>query len=237
MKVTHSWYGRLADFDAWDSGKDALENLVKTGFVTNAESAAEDLWPDGVDDETLNDWLANLEYDFPEWFNDDWDEMLDVMHFINTMPHPWFITDGGTPAILEYSTDKDDARVFQIGVVGMGEDLDYDFSKSLEENLGMLKISLDRDYGIREKLPDCMEYVEDFPEWAVYYLIYDEDSSLSDEEMKEIDEWMDENGYAHLVSDGEEYNRDEFNKSPVFGKACATRVVVMEKKKEKSDEA
>lgn len=231
MKVTREI--ELDDFDAWSGGKETLDELRKTDFVGAAQDLVEELWPDGVDATTLNDFLwFDLEDMRPEWFNDDWDEMQDAIDHIDSMPKPWFITDGGTPATLEYTTDDDDARVFQIGVVGMGPDLDYDFSKSFEENLGMLKISLDRDYGIREKLADGMEYVEDFPEWAVCYLVYGEDPSLSDEEREEIDGWMEDNGYARLVSDGEEYNRDEFNKFPAFGKACATRVVVMEKKED-----
>lgn len=228
MKVTREI--NLDEFKAWSGGKETLDELRKTGFVDNAQELVEELWPDGVDATTLNDFLwFDLKDRNPEWFNDHWDEMQDAIREIDAMPQPWFVADGGTPVVLEYTTD-DDARVFRIGAKGMGEDLDYDFSKSLEENLGMLKIFLDRDYGIREKLPDGMEYVEDFPEWAVYYLVYGEDSSLSDRERHEIDGWMEDNGYARLVSDGKEYNRDEFNQFPVFGKACATQVVVMERK-------
>lgn len=229
MKVTREI--DLDEFDAWSGGKETMDALRKTGFVDNAQELVEELWPDGVDATTLNDFLwFDLEDMRPEWFNDDWAEMQEVISKIDSMPKPWFVADGGTPVVLEYTMDDDDARVFWIGVEGMGEDLYYDFSKSLEENLGMLKISLDRDYGIREKLPDGMEYVEDFPEWAVFYLIYGEDPSLSDEERHEIDGWMKDNGYARLVSDGEEYNRDPFDTNPAFGKACATRVVVMERK-------
>lgn len=234
MKVTSEI--DLDRFDAWSGGKETLDELRKTGFVDNAQELVEELWPDGVDATTLNDFLwFDLEDMRPEWFNDDWDEMQDAISSIYSMKQPWFVAEGGTPVVLDYTTDDDDARVFRIGAKGMGEDLDYDFSKSIEENLGTLKISLDRDYGIREKLADGMEYVEDFPEWAVHYLIYGEDTSLSDEEMEEIDEWIEDNGYVRLVSDGEEYNRDEFNKFPAFGKACATRVVVMEKKENRKE--
>lgn len=230
MKVTREI--DLDYFDAWSGGKETLDGLRKTGFVDNAQELVEELWPDGVDATTLNDFLwFELKDMRPEWFNGDWDEMQDAIRRIDSMPKPWFIADGGTPVVLEYTTDDDDARVFQIGANWM-EDIDYDFSKSFEENLGMLKIYLDREHGIRERLPDGMEYVEDFPEWAVFYLIYGEDPSLSDEERKEIDGWMKDNGYARLVSDGEEYNRNPFDTNPAFGKACATRVVVMKREED-----
>ena len=90
--------------------------------------------------------------------------------------------------------------------------------------------------GVYPALPADMEYVEDFPTWAITYCIYDDSSGMSDEDKKIVDDWMEENGYSH-IADVVENTRNEFNKYPAFGLACETETVVMAKQPKKKEES
>lgn len=239
MKVTSEEEIDLENFKAWEGGKDRLDELIKIGTVKKAQQEIEELFPDGIDDGQLNDWLwFDVEDQHPEWFNDSWDEMQEIISKVENRDDPWFVTDGGLNVILTYETDDDDARVFSLeaelrgngdSYLG-GEAIDYDFSKSLEENMADLKIKLMQN-GTYEKIPDEFEYVEDFPTWAIVYCMYNDASGLSDEDIKLVDEFMEDNGYGELVNSLEE-TKNDFNKYPAFGLACETETVVMRKKKE-----
>jgi hypothetical protein len=239
MKITSEEEIDLENFDAWQGGKDRLNELIKIGTVKKAQQEIEELFPDGIDDGQLNDWLwFDVEDQHPEWFNDNWDEMQEVISKIENRDDPWFVTDGNLNVILTYETDDDDARVFKLeaelrgngnAYLG-GEEIDYDFGKSLEENMADSKIELMQS-GYYEKIPDEFEYVEDFPTWAIVYCMYDDSSGMSDDDKKLVDEWMEENGYGELVNAFEE-TKNDFNKYPAFGLACETETVVMRKKKE-----
>ena len=231
MKVTTENEIDLENFDAWEGGKDRLDELIKIGTVKKVQSRIEEMFPDGIDDGQLNDYLwFEVEDAMPECFNDDWDEMQVVISKIENRDDPWFVTDGNLNVILTYETDDDDARVFKLeaelrgngnAYLG-GEELDYDFSKSLEENMANLKVKLMQS-GYYEKIP------EDFPTWAIVYCMYDDSSGMSDEDKKLVDEFMEDNGYGELVNAFEE-TKNDFNNYPAFGLACETETVVMRKK-------
>ena len=68
---------------------------------------------------------------------------------------------------------------------------------------------------------------DNIPEWAIYALEYgvNEDGSLSDEDMAQIEEFTERNfpnGYMFSVRWDE---RNEFNVYPAFGLPCATYTV------------
>lgn len=48
---------RLSDFHAWSGAKDTLERVISEGKDNLLESILEDLYPDGIDETTLNDIL------------------------------------------------------------------------------------------------------------------------------------------------------------------------------------
>ena len=231
----------LEDFEAWDGGRDRLDELIRIGTVKKAQQEIEELFPEGITDTQLNDWLwFDVEDQHPEWFNDDWDEMQEVIHRIDEIRasgKPWFESSDGAEVFLSYETDEDDARVFKLTAEMVGgnagtyvqAEVDYDFSKDLEDNMSALKTSLMVENQVYEKLPDDMEYVESFPTWAVTYCMYGDASGLSDEDKKTVDEWMGENGYGELVSVLEETHED-FDRWPAFGLACETETAVMRKK-------
>lgn len=243
MKVTSEKEIDLENFDAWEGGRDRLDELIKIGTVKKVQERIEEMFPDGIDDGQLNDYLwFEVEDDMPECFNDNWDEMQEVISKIENRGDPWFVTDGNLNVILTYETDDDDARVFKLeaelrgngnAYLG-GEELDYDFSKSLEENMANLKTKLMQS-GYCEKIPDEFEYVEDFPTWAIVYCMYNDASDLSDEDRKLVDEFMKDNGYGELVNSLEE-TKNDFNTYPAFGLACETETVVMRKKKENNND-
>ena len=242
MKVTSEKEIDLENFDAWQGGKDRLDELIKIGTVRKAQQEIEELFPDGIDDGQLNDWLwFDVEDQHPEWFNDNWDEMQEVISKIENRDDPWFVTDGNLNVILTYETDDNDARVFKLeaelrgngdAYLG-GEEINYDFGKSFNENLAVLKTKLMQN-GTYEKISGEFEYVEDFPTWAIVYCMYGDSSGMSDEDKKLVDEWMEDNGYGELVNAFEE-TKNGFNKHPEFGLACETETVVMRKKKENNN--
>lgn len=70
--------------------------------------------------------------------------------------------------------------------------------------------------------------VEDFPEWALDYVINGVSDNLSDEEITEIENFLSDEEIAAVVSNDEEsYN--SFNKHPAFGDACGTYTVYVER--------
>lgn len=58
--------------------------------------------------------------------------------------------------------------------------------------------------------------VEKVPTWAIGYMVNGDPTGLWDEEIKEIDEWMEENEVRVVEPKGEPY----FTRDPLFGKAC-----------------
>lgn len=58
--------------------------------------------------------------------------------------------------------------------------------------------------------------VEKVPTWAIGYMVNGDPTGLWDEEIKEIDEWMEENEVRVVEPKGEPY----FTRCPLFGKAC-----------------
>lgn len=242
MKVTSEKEIDLQNFDAWQGGKDRLDELIKIGTVKKAQQEIEELFPDGIDDGQLNDWLwFDVEDQHPEWFNDNWDEMQEIISKVENRDDPWFVTDGNLNVILTYETDDNDARVFKLeaelrgngdAYLG-GEEIDYDFGKSFNENLADLKTKLMQN-GTYEKIPDEFEYVEDFPTWAIVYCMYGDASGLEYKDKTMVDDFMNENGYSELVNALGE-TKNDFNKYPAFGLACETETAVMRKKKENNN--
>ena len=55
IKVVYKIY--LDDFEAWGFGHDTLQDIRDKGYMNHFQALAEDLWPDGVDEDLLNDWL------------------------------------------------------------------------------------------------------------------------------------------------------------------------------------
>lgn len=243
----------LKDFKAWSEGRNVLDKLIEYGTVDKAQAWIEELFPDGITDTQLNDYLwFEIEDDHPEWFDDYREEKEDIRGRIlswMTAPGPLgFIplmeADGGTLYRLAYEDDDDDFTVFKLvaeaewhanGGSGWTSEyeVDYDFSKSLDDNIQALKDEM-AENGVLPALCSGLEYVEDFPTWALDYCINGDSTSLSKEEKKMVDEWMDENGYGS-VSDSVDHTRVEFNKYPAFGPSCETETVVMVKKKEDRD--
>jgi len=240
----------LEDFKAWSGGKETLDKLIEYGTVGKAQAEIEELFPDGITDTQLNDWLwFDVEDQHPEWFDDYREEKEDIRGRIlswMTAPGPLgFIplmeADGGTLYRLNYEDDDDDFTVFKLvaeaewhanGGSGWTSEyeVDYDFSKSLDDNIQALKDEM-AENGVHPALCPGLEYVEDFPTWAITYCIYDDSSGMSDKDKKIVDDWMEENKYSH-IAEVVENTRNEFNKFPAFGLACETETVVMVKKKE-----
>lgn len=232
----------LRDFKAWSGGKDRLDELISIGTVDKAQQEIEELFPDGITDTQLNDWLwFDVEEQHPEWFNDDWDEMQDTINRIDEMRasgKPWFESNDGAEVFLSYVTDEDDARVFKLTAEMVGgnaglyvqAEVDYDFSKDLEDNMSELKTKLMVEDQVYEKLPKGMEYVESFPCWAITIFANSDYSGFEDkeEDIYEANLWAAENGYGTLAEAYEETHND-FDSHPAFGLACDTELVVMNK--------
>jgi len=68
-----------------------------------------------------------------------------------------------------------------------------------------------------------IETIEGVPSWAIYYLEYGEDPTLTDEERKMIDGWVEglrEEGYRLIAPiDG---TKEDFDNFPAFGLPCTT---------------
>lgn len=252
MKITEDI--NLADFKAWDGGKDRLDTLIENGKCEEAQGYLEEFFPDRISATGLNDWLwFEAEDQFPGWFF-DYSEMEEVENKVNDtnkvrpMGRPIFMeADGGDVYYLETDRENDDdptktptlkLQAVSYVVTNAGStcdgvvEIEYDFSESFEDNVQRLKDEMTKE-NILPVLPEDMEYVEDFPEWAICYCMYgDKNSSgISDEDRKMVDNWMKENGYSELV-DALELTRTGFDNHPEFGLACATETVVMRKSKE-----
>lgn len=247
MKITEDI--DLADFKAWDGGKDTLDTLIENGKCEEAQGYIEELFPDGISDTDLNDWLwFEAEDQFPGWFF-DYSEMEEVenkvndMNKVGPMGRPIFMeADGGDVYYLETDRENDDdptetpklkLQAASYVVTNAGStcngvvEIEYDFSESFEDNVQRLKDEMAQD-NILPVLLEDMEYVEDFPEWAICEAMYNEGTDLTDEEKRQVNDWMLENGYGELV-DALEPTRTNFDKYPAFGLACATETVVMRK--------
>ena len=243
----------LKDFKAWSEGRDVLDRLIEYGTVDTAQAEIEELFPDGITDTQLNDWLwFDVEDQHPEWFDDYREEKEEVRNKVEETHHsdgplgfrPLMEADDGTLYRLNYEDDDDDFTVFKLvaeaewhanggGGWTSSYEIDYDFSKSFEDNVEALKDEMAED-GVLPALCSGLEYVEDFPTWALDYCINGDSTALSKEEKKMVDEWMDENGYGSVASCIDN-TRNEFNKLPAFGPSCETETVVMVKKKEDND--
>ena len=68
--------------------------------------------------------------------------------------------------------------------------------------------------------------IENFPEYAVNYLYYGEDETLSEDEKKEIQNFMDDFYFVEVVP----YSENGFCKYPVFGLSCRTVSILVEEK-------
>lgn len=62
MKVTNETMS-LRDFEAWSGAVDTKETIINEGKAEQFDSLIEDLYPDGLTDTQLNDFL---------WFEEDW---------------------------------------------------------------------------------------------------------------------------------------------------------------------
>ena len=61
-------------------------------------------------------------------------------------------------------------------------------------------------------------FIDDFPTWAIYYVTYGEDDSLTDDDRAQVNQYMSENNatdFYPIYALGE-----AFSKSPAFGLAC-----------------
>lgn len=55
MKITKEI--NLEDFEAWSGARDTLDAIIKAGKAQDMEAIIEDIYPDGIDETSLNDWL------------------------------------------------------------------------------------------------------------------------------------------------------------------------------------
>lgn len=70
--ITEVW---LEHFDAWSGAKDTLEVLT-TEQIRTIEGMLEDLYPDGMTDTELNDFLWFENDTIAEWLGfEDWEEL------------------------------------------------------------------------------------------------------------------------------------------------------------------
>ena len=243
MKVTSEI--DLEDFKAWSEAENVLKRLVDNGHAKDMQAVLEDLYPDGIDETQLNDFLwFEAEDQYPGWFFDysEMEEVESKVEKLNKEPRKaWFEADGGVLYYLETERETDDdpeqEPTLKLQAVAHGgnsgdivdvQEIEYDFSESFDDNLEKLRQEM-LENDILPALPSDMEYVEDFPEWAVSYFMHE--GVLSEEDRNLVDEWAEDNGYEELVSVLEE-TRNEFNSYPAFGLACATSTVVMRKKGE-----
>lgn len=80
---------------------------------------------------------------------------------------------------------------------------------------------------MKNKDRNNIEVFDNIPEWAIYALEYgvDEDGSLNDEDVNQINQFVDENfpnGYLFSVRWDE---KTEFDPFPAFGLPCSTYTV------------
>ena len=62
MKVTNDHLS-LRDFNAWSGAKDTKETIINEGKIDEFDALIEELYPDGIDETSLNDLL---------WFETEW---------------------------------------------------------------------------------------------------------------------------------------------------------------------
>ena len=55
MKITKEI--NLENFEAWSGARDTLDAIIKAGKAQDMEAIIEDIYPDGIDETSLNDWL------------------------------------------------------------------------------------------------------------------------------------------------------------------------------------
>ena len=78
------------------------------------------------------------------------------------------------------------------------------------------------------------EEVDGIPTWALYYLEYGEDDSLTDTEAEDIKEFLEDNHYRFSsVKDPDDYSFDNY---PQFGEACNTCTCYFEIVKDKESD-
>lgn len=61
MKITSDF--SLRNFDAWSGAVETQERIIDEGKEQDFEALIEELYPDGIDETELNDFL---------WFGEDW---------------------------------------------------------------------------------------------------------------------------------------------------------------------
>ena len=65
----------LDSFDAWSGGLDVLQRLIDGDHCAECEAELEELFPDGMTDTELNDYLwFECQDQHPEWFRDEEEE-------------------------------------------------------------------------------------------------------------------------------------------------------------------
>lgn len=237
----------LKDFKAWSEGRNVLDRLIEYGTVGKAQTEIEEMFPDGITDTQLNDYLwFQIEDDHPEWFDDNREEKEEIRRKVEETHHSegplGFLTlmeaEDGTLYRLNYEDDDDDFTVFKLvaesqfvtnNMSGWSSDyeIDYDFSKSFEDNVQALKDEMLSD-GVYPALPSGMEYVESFPCWAIAMFANSDYSGLDEKDIYEANLWAAENGYGMLAEAYEE-TRNGFDRHPAFGLACDTELVAMNK--------
>ena len=62
MKVTNENLS-LINFEAWSGAKDTKETIINEGKIDEFDALIEELYPDGIDETSLNDLL---------WFETEW---------------------------------------------------------------------------------------------------------------------------------------------------------------------
>ena len=235
----------LRNFKAWSGGKDRLDVLIDNGHWKDAQDLIEELYPDGIEDGQLNDWLwFEAEDQYPGWFFDysDMEEAEEKVEELGKSGKPWFEADGGSIYHLETEREGENdpqttptlkLQAVEEIVTNAGSttgnivEIEYDFSDSFEDNLARLKEEMLKE-DVLPALPAGMEYVEGFPCWASTLLMYGDYSGLKRDDIYEAEAWQYENGYGDLSSLLEE-THNSFDKHPAFGLACETETAVMSK--------
>ena len=62
-------------------------------------------------------------------------------------------------------------------------------------------------------------YIEPIPSWALCAIINDDRTGLENEDVKLLDEWLEENGYDIICPPNDE-DEGYFTHCPAFGLAC-----------------
>lgn len=78
------------------------------------------------------------------------------------------------------------------------------------------------------------EEIDNFPEWALYYVTYGNDDSLSEEDIKDINDWMEKNNIVS-VNQKDSDEGASFSKKPAFGLGANVVTVNVEVKGEDMD--